>query len=168
MSKVWKRPGEGNAMSKAEFELSIERHIDAPPATVYRIWTQRLEEWWAPKPWTTRIIEQDLRPGGRSAMVMSGPDGASSPMEGVFLEVVPNERIVLTNAFTAGWIPQKPFMVGFFTFAPEGNGTRYRAGSRHWDEATHKQHEAMGFHQGWSQVADQLAALAEAEAKRAG
>ncbi len=35
-------------------------------------------------------------------MVMTGPDGAASPMEGVVLEVVPNRRIVLTNAFTAG------------------------------------------------------------------
>ena len=87
-------------------------------------------------------------------------------MEGVFLEVVPNESIVFTNAFTAGWIPQTPFMVGFFTFAPEGQGTRYRAGARHWDDAAQKQHEAMGFIQGWTVVAGQLAAIAEAEAKR--
>ena len=80
---------------------------------------------------------------------------------------MPNERIVFTNAFTAGWIPQEPFMVGCFTFTPEGSGTRYRAVSRHWDEATHKQHEAMGFQHGWGIVAGQLAALAEAEAKRA-
>ena len=112
-----------------------------------------------PKPWTTRIIEQDLRPGGRTAMVMTGPGGEASPIEGVVLEFVPNVRIVFTDAFTAGWIPQKPFMVGFFELAPEGGGTRYRAGARHWDEATMKQHEAMGFHQGWSTALDQLVAL---------
>ena len=154
-------------MIKSDFELSIERYIDAPPVTVFKVWTERLEEWWAPKPWTTKIIEQDLRPGGRSAMIMSGPDGASSPMEGVILEVVPNKSIVFTNAFTAGWIPQTPFMVGFFSFAPEGAGTRYRAGSRHWDQAAHQQHEAMGFTAGWTIVANQLAALAEAEARKA-
>jgi uncharacterized protein YndB with AHSA1/START domain len=154
-------------MTQAPFELAVERYIDAPPEIVFKVWKERLEEWWAPKPWTTKVIEQDLRPGGRSAMIMTGPDGKeTSPMEGVILEVVPNERVVFTNAFTVGWIPQAPFMVGFFTFAPEGKGTRYRAGSRHWDEATHKQHEAMGFNQGWSTVAAQLAALAESEAKR--
>ena len=47
----------------APFELAIERHIDAPPETVFKLWTERLEEWWAPKPWTTRIIDQNLRPG---------------------------------------------------------------------------------------------------------
>lgn len=154
-------------MAQASYELSIERHIDAPPEVVFKVWTERLEEWWAPKPWTTKVIEQDLRPGGRSAMVMSGPDGATSPMEGVILEIVPNERVVFTNAFTAGWIPQTPFMVGFFTFSPEGSGTRYRAGARHWDEAAQKQHEAMGFKEGWGLVAGQLAELAEGAAKQA-
>lgn len=55
-------------------------------------------------------------------------------------------------------------MVGFFTFTPEGKDTSYRAGSRHWDKATHKQHEAMDFTEGWEMVAKQLADLAEAEA----
>jgi uncharacterized protein YndB with AHSA1/START domain len=96
---------------------------------------------------------------------MSGPDGATSRMEGVILEVVRNERLVFTNAFASGWIPQTPFLAGLFTFTPEGNGTRYRAASRHWDEASHKKHEEMGFRQGWDVVAGQLAALAEAEAR---
>src|SRR4051812_17035130 len=40
-------------------ELSINRFIAASPEIVWRAWTERLEEWWAPKPWTTKIIEQD-------------------------------------------------------------------------------------------------------------
>lgn len=152
-------------MNQAQYELSVERYIEAPPAVVFKVWTERLEEWWAPKPFTTRLIAQELRPGGRSALVMSGPEGDTPVMEGVILEVVPDRLIVMTNAFTAGWIPQTPFMVAFFEFKPEGSGTRYRAGARHWDEATHKQHEAMNFTQGWGIVAGQLAELAEAEAK---
>lgn len=154
-------------MTQTPYELAVERYIDAPPTTVFKAWTERLEDWWAPKPWTTRIIEQDLRPGGRSAMVMSGPHGESSALEGVILEVVPNERIVFTNVFAAGWVPQTPFMVGIFTFAPEGSGTRYRACARHWDEAAMKQHEAMGFASGWGQVADQLTEIAESMARGA-
>ena len=85
------------------------------------------------------------------------------PNEGVFLEVIPNEKIVLTNAFRADWIPQDPFMVVIVTFAPEDGGTRYTARVRHWDEEALKRHEAMGFHEGWGVVAGQLAELAEAE-----
>lgn len=143
-------------------ELSIERRIAAPPEAVWRVWTERLEEWWAPKPWKTKVLALDLRPGGRSAMIMSGPEGDTSPMEGVFLDVDPARRIVFTDAFTAGWIPQKAFMVGIFEFQPDGDGTLYRAAARHWDEESLRQHEAMGFQTGWGIVADQLAALAEA------
>jgi len=149
------------------FELAVERYIDAPPAIVWRAWTERLTEWRCPKPWTTTIIEHDLRPGGRSAMVMTGPNGETSSGDGVFLEVVPEKSVVFTDALRAGWVPQSPFMVGYFHFTAEGSGTRYRAGARHWDEAAAKQHEEMGFTEGWTIVANQLAAIAEEMAREA-
>jgi uncharacterized protein YndB with AHSA1/START domain len=152
-------------MSDGPYELSITRLIDAPVEQVWQIATERLAEWWCPKPWTTEIVEQDWRPGGRSAMIMRGPDGEEHPMEGVFLEVTPGKRFVFTDAFKAGWIPQTAFMVGWFDFAEEGGKTRYTAGARHWTEEALKQHEAMGFAEGWTKVAEQLAAIAEAEAR---
>jgi uncharacterized protein YndB with AHSA1/START domain len=151
----------------AAHELSVTRLIDAPVALVWQIATERLAEWWCPKPWTTEIVEQDWRPGGRSAMIMHGPDGEAHAMEGVFLEVVPRQRFVFTDAFRAGWIPQTAFMLGFFEFADEGGKTRYTAGARHWSEDALKQHEAMGFVEGWGKVAEQLTALAEAETAKA-
>ena len=151
----------------APHELSITRLIAAPPDTVYRVWTERLGEWWAPRPYTTPNVDLDLRPGGRALMGMRTPDGADIPGEGVFLEVEPNAKRVFTNAFRAEWIPQEPFMVVIVTFEPESGGTRYTARVRHWDEETLKRHEAMGFAQGWGIGAGQLAALAEAEAPAA-
>jgi len=148
-------------------ELSITRLIDAPPETVWRVWTERTEEWFCPRPWRVEILEQDLRPGGRSAMIMRGPNGEENALEGVFLEVVPHARIVSTDAFTAGWEPQGPFMVAVTTFEEEGGKTRYTARSRHWTEDARRQHEAMGFAEGWGTVAEQLAELAEAEARSA-
>jgi uncharacterized protein YndB with AHSA1/START domain len=56
-------------------------------------------------------------------------------------------------------------MVGTFAMANEGGATRYTASARHWSAEACEQHRAMGFEQGWSVVADQLAALAEAEAR---
>jgi uncharacterized protein YndB with AHSA1/START domain len=148
----------------AKYELSITRLIEASPETVYRVWTERTGEWWAPKPYTTPEVNIDLRPGGRCRMLMRAPDGTNLPdEEGVFLEVEPNRRIVFTNAFAPGWIPQDPFMVVIVTFEPEGSGTRYTARVRHWNEETLKNHEAMGFQEGWGIVAGQLAELAEGQ-----
>lgn len=158
-------------MSKSEHELSVTRLIAASPETVYRVWTERTEEWWAPKPYTSKVIAQELRAGGRSSIEMQGPNGEQHPGEGVFLEVVPGERIVFTNAFTAGWEPKTGMdsdcdfaMVAIVTFEPEGSGTRYTARVRHWNADAQAKHEAMGFEEGWGIVAAQLAEIAEAEA----
>ena len=153
------------AESSAQHELSITRLIEAPPETVYRVWTTRTSEWWAPKPYTTPHVELDLRPGGIGRMDMRAPDGSEMPNQGVFLEVEPNRKLVFTDAFKSGWAPQAAFMVVIVTFEPEGPGTRYTARVRHWSEDAKAKHEAMGFEQGWGIVAGQLAELAEAEAR---
>ncbi|MCB5174901.1 MULTISPECIES: SRPBCC family protein [Microvirga] len=149
--------------SAAPHELVITRLIDAPPETVYRVWTERTGEWWAPRPYTTPEVALDLRPGGRFLTRMRAPDGTDMPNEGVFLEVEPNRRIVFTDAFRTGWIPQDPFMAVTVTFEPEGAGTRYTVRVRHWSEEARQRHEAMGFHEGWGICLGQLAELAEGE-----
>lgn len=122
-----------NAMTqitKAKHELSLTREIDAPRALVYKAWTQHLAEWFAPKPLTTTLIDVDFRAGGRFQFTMKdAANAAEYPCDGVFLEVVPNERIVSTDAFLPGWVPSdKPFMVAVTTFEDLGNGkTLYTA-----------------------------------------
>lgn len=148
-------------MGDETYELSVTRLIDAPVETVWAIAIGRLAEWWCPRPWTVELVEQDWRAGGRSAMIMHGPNGEAMPQEGVFLEVTPGRRFVFTDAFTAGWKPTGPFMVGTIEVADEGGRTRYTGTARHWTRKAYDQHREMGFEQGWGVVADQLAALVE-------
>ncbi|HLY88070.1 MAG TPA: SRPBCC family protein [Acetobacteraceae bacterium] len=144
-------------------DLVLTRLIAAPPEKLYRAWTDPalLKQWFAPLPYTTPEAELDVRPGGSNLVVMRGPDGGDIPCHGVYLEVVPNRRLVVTDAFVSAWEPsQKPFMTLVLTFEPEGEGTRYTARVRHWSVEDREAHEKMGFHQGWSLCADQLEALA--------
>jgi uncharacterized protein YndB with AHSA1/START domain len=141
-------------------ELVLTRLIDAPREKLYRAWTDPglLTQWFAPKPWTTPHAELDVRPGGSNLVVMANPEGDEFPNRGVYLEVVPNERLVVTDAYTRAWEPsEKPFMTLILTFEEEGGKTRYTARVRHWTEADREAHEKMGFHEGWGQCADQLA-----------
>src|SRR3954471_17276344 len=151
-----------NASLVSDRELILNRLIDAPRAALFRAWTdpRLLKQWFAPLPWTTPAAELDVRPGGANLVVMRGPDGKEFPNRGVYLEIVENARLVITDAYTAAWVPsEKPFMTVILTFEDEGGKTRYTARVRHWTVADREAHEKMGFHQGWGQCTDQLAAL---------
>ena len=155
---------EAKAASAAKHELVLDRLLDAPRDKLFRCWTEPelLKQWFAPRPYTTPHAELDVRSGGGNFIIMKSPDGEEMPMRGVYLEVVPNEKIVFTDAYTRPWEPSdKPFFTGIITFKEEGDKTRYTAVARHWTAEDCAAHEKMGFHEGWGQVAGQLEALAK-------
>jgi uncharacterized protein YndB with AHSA1/START domain len=144
-------------------ELVLTRLIDVPAHKLFRCWTDPalMVRWFTPPPWKTIAAEVDLRAGGSSCVTMQGPDGTQVPNRGVYLEVVPDRRLVFTDAYTSAWVPSaKPFFTCIVTFDAEDGKTRYTARARHWNAEDCAAHEKMGFHEGWGKVADQLAALA--------
>lgn len=145
-------------------DLIMTRLIDAPPERVFEAWTrpELLKLWFAPLPWTTPIVETDVRAGGSSLIVMRSEDGTDFPYQGVYLEVVKNEKLVFTNAYTKAWEPAaKPFTTVILTFEPHAGMTKYTALVRHWSVADREAHEKMGFHKGWPICAQQMADLIE-------
>lgn len=150
-------------------ELVVLREFPVAPEVVWRTMTRRTAEWWCPKPWTTPVVDWELRAGGRCRTVMQGPAGEQVDLTGTILEVVENQRLVFTDAIQPGWQPTaEPFMIGVFELTPTaGGGTSYRASARHWSADARNRHAAMGFHPGWGAVADQLLAVSQDEADRA-
>ena len=143
-------------------ELLLTRVIDAPREKVFRAWTEPelMKQWFTPRPYTTPVVEIDLRPGGANLIVMRSPEGNEIPNRGVYLEVVKNERLVFTDAYSRAWEPsEKPFMTVTLTFEDVGGKTKYTARVLHWTVADRETHEKMGFHQGWGAATDQLEAL---------
>ena len=82
-----------SAEGKPEFRVS--RVFDAPKRLVWEAWSnaEYVARWFTPAPLTTPRCEVDLRKDGVFRVVMQMPDGVEHPMEGVFTEVVPNERL---------------------------------------------------------------------------
>jgi len=147
-----------------ELDLVIERDIAVPVAKVWAAWTkpELLKKWFTPRPWQTTEVELDLRPGGVFRSVMRSPEGEEHVNLGCYLEVVPERRLVWTDAMRAGFRPApEPFMTGIMRFEPRGDSTHYVAMARHVDPATRKKHEEMGFHEGWGTTVKQLAELLE-------
>ncbi len=105
--------------SAADRELATSRLIEAPRDRVFRAFSDpvRLARWWGPKGFTNTFQEIDFRPGGRWRFVMHAPNGGEHPNESVFVDIVPEERIVLRHE------SPPPFEL-VITLADEGPGTR--------------------------------------------
>jgi uncharacterized protein YndB with AHSA1/START domain len=144
-------------------ELVLSRLIDAPREKLWRCWTEPtlMVQWFTPPPWKTVHAETDVRPGGSSFIVMKGPEGQEMPNRGIYLEVIKNEKLVFTDAYTSAWQPSaKPFFTGVLTFEDRGGKILYTARALHWTKEDCETHEKMGFHQGWGIATDQMATLA--------
>jgi uncharacterized protein YndB with AHSA1/START domain len=115
-------------MSNTKLDLEIVRLVSAPREKVWRAWSDPniLMQWWCPKPWVTQVRAFDFRNGGAFHTFMTGPDGGESDNPGIFLEIIPMERIVWTSMLVSGWRPATPWlaMTGIFVLADEGAGAR--------------------------------------------
>lgn len=95
---------------------------------------------------------------------MRTPDGQENSVAGCYLEVVPHEKLVWTDALGAGFRPAAdPFLLftAIPTFEEHAGGTRYTARVLHKDHADCQRHADMGFKTGWGKALDQLIAIAD-------
>ncbi len=150
------------ATAENGWELSVTRFINAPPAKVWGIMTNRIEEWWCPKPWRAEFGGFERRAGGTSTCTMYGPDGEVHPNNGTILLWDEGQRFALTDAIVGDLMPVGPFMIGIWEITVEDAGARYTATCRHWTKEACNKHAEMGFTDGWGAAADQLVALCEA------
>jgi uncharacterized protein YndB with AHSA1/START domain len=82
-------------------QILITREFDAPKHLVYKAWTtpELIKLWWSGDRGEVTSAEVDLRVGGRWRYVMTANGGFEVAFHGEYLEIVPNDRIVLTEVF---------------------------------------------------------------------
>jgi uncharacterized protein YndB with AHSA1/START domain len=87
--------------TETQQELVIERILDAPREKVWAAWTEpeQIKKWWGPKDFTAPSIRSDFREGGTYLWAMQSPDGQTYWNTGTFHEIVPPERLVVTDSF---------------------------------------------------------------------
>ena len=152
-------------MSKSE--LSISRHIAAPPAAVWDAWNDpaKLARWWIPAPIECQVVALDLRPGGGfvTRMREEGAADFQPHVDGCFLEAIPERKLVFTTVLTEGWQPVEPWLAltAILTFEPKDGGTLYTARVLHKSPEDSAKHDEMGFYEGWGTAIGQLATLIE-------
>ena len=109
--------------------LELVREFDAPRQLVWMAFADpyHLSQWWGPKGFTNPVCELDLRVGGTWHHVMRGPDGREFPIDSVFTEVTPPERIAYRNAAATGTVfgdNPPPSFLHVVTFEDLGGRTR--------------------------------------------
>ena len=110
-------------------EILITREFDAPKHLVYKAYTtpELVKRWWSGRRGTVTLAEIDLRVGGRWRYVMVAHRGFEVAFNGVFREIVPNERIVTTEVYEGAPTPPEmanEVVVNVVSFIDRGERTR--------------------------------------------
>ncbi|WP_198369227.1 SRPBCC family protein [Roseomonas rosulenta] len=127
--------------------LTLVRRIKAPPASVFEAWTRPeiLALWWGPHHTRVAEAEIDARAGGRFRIVLVEDTGPRHEVSGTYAELVPEQRLVFSWAWTNAPERVSRVTVAFRAiaegtevtvthdrFADEGTATRHRRG---WTES---------------------------------
>jgi uncharacterized protein YndB with AHSA1/START domain len=85
----------------ADEQILITREFDAPKHLVYKAYTtpELVMRWWSGRRGTMTVAEIDLRVGGSWRYVMTAHGGHEVGFHGEFREIVPDERLVMTEIY---------------------------------------------------------------------
>src|SRR5215203_5435710 len=154
-------------MTEATFEVNISRYFDAPPAALFRAFTDReqLAQWFGPLMFTVPLdtVDLDVRTGGHWEMTMVGKDNPDwrAPVHATFTEVVENQLIIgYEVAESVPGIADGTKMSLSIEFIPEGDGTRLKLRQGPLPEQLHEMSEL-----GWIQSFYKLDGLLATPAK---
>jgi uncharacterized protein YndB with AHSA1/START domain len=102
-------PGQLAITAHGDREIAITRVFNAPRKLVFDAWTkpELVKQWLlGPPGWSMPVCEIDLKIGGKYRYEWRRVSGGQSMgMGGVYREIVPPERIVVTEQFDEAWYP---------------------------------------------------------------
>lgn len=109
--------------------VEITKEFDAPRDLVWDAYTkpELLDQWWAPKPLTSRTTEMNFKVGGRRFYAMVMPDGTERWALQTYTSITPRTNFKFFNAFAdAAANPQLPGSDWDFSFTANGDKTTVR------------------------------------------
>jgi uncharacterized protein YndB with AHSA1/START domain len=108
----------------SDTEILITREFDAPKHLVYKAYTtpELIRRWWAGRRGQVTSVDVDLRVGGAWRYVMTATAGFEVAFHGEFREIVPDERLVMTEVYEGAPEVVDP-AVNTVTFAEEDGRT---------------------------------------------
>jgi uncharacterized protein YndB with AHSA1/START domain len=89
-------------VNKETKTVSITKEFNAPRELVWDAYTKPeiLDQWWAPRPLTSRTKVMDFQVGGRRFYAMVSPDGQERWVVQKYTSITPKTNFKLFNAFS--------------------------------------------------------------------
>lgn len=113
-------------VNKEAKTVDITETFDADRDLVWDAYTkpELLDQWWAPKPFTSRTKVMEFREGGRRFYAMVGPDGQERWAVQKYTSITPKDEFKFFNAFSdENENLQLPGSDWTFTFTENGDKT---------------------------------------------
>ena len=113
-------------VNKETKTVSITKEFDAPRDMVWAAYTtaELLDQWWAPKPMTSRTKVMEFREGGRRFYAMVSPDGQERWAVQEYKSITPKTNFKFFNAFAdENENPQLPGSDWDFNFSEKDGRT---------------------------------------------
>ena len=101
-------------------KLELTRHFAAPPERVFQAWLEKSwGDWVGPPGVKGEVTVLEPRVGGHYEIIMHVPDGSMLTVGGVYKEIIPPSRIVMSWK----WSREDTDTTITLTFKPAGGGT---------------------------------------------
>ena len=143
-------------------QILITREFDAPKHLVWKAWTtpELVERWWAGERGKVTHVEIDLRVGGRWRYVMVADGGFEVAFHGEYHELVPNERMVSTEAYEGLPDADANASLNTMTLSEENGRTKLEVLVEHKTKEHRDGHINSGMEGGMQEAMDRLEQVA--------
>lgn len=156
-------------VDKATKTVLITREFDAELSLVWDAFTKQelLDQWMAPKPYTSRTKHMNFEVGGRRFYAMVSPEGQESWILQQYTSINPKTNFKMFNAFAdSNENPQLPGSDWDFTFSEQGERTTVRISIYNESLARLEKMIEMGFKEGYTACMQNLDDLLRTLRKR--
>lgn len=88
-------------VDKTTKTATVTREFDADLSLVWDAYTKQeiLDQWWAPKPWSSKTKFMDFKLGGRQFYAMVSPEGEERWSIQTYTSISPKTNFKMVNAF---------------------------------------------------------------------
>jgi len=159
-------------VNKTTKTVFITREFAADISLVWDAFTKQeiLDQWWAPKPWSSKTKYMDFKVGGRRFYAMVSPDGQERWSIQEYTSISPKTNFKFFNAFAdKDENPELPGSDWDLNFSEQNGTTTVRVAIYNESLARMEKMIEMGFSEGFkmtlNSLEDLLAELSQRESK---